>query len=696
MTSLFVSYSRKDTAFAHKLTEAFEDQDWDFWIDWEDIPATTDWRQQIEKGIEQTGVFLFLLSPDSVKSDVCRWEIAQAVKNGKRLIPIVVRDVRADEVPSALGSLNWILCRENDDFQIAFGKLTTAIKTDYDWVETHQQLQIKALEWERSGHENSFLLRGKELQDAEIQLATNSSREPYPTELQREYTLRSRQAADKQRKIVIGITIVAGIALASLAVFGWVQAGRATTNAQAAQTQEAFAQIQSTKAFNNAETAQANAEEAQREARLARAREISTWAQTVAQPYTVDQPLLALTALQVLHPGDPTVPAAERTLRDITGLHHPPLIGHADEVDNQLDSATGVSSDGHWFATAYSDGIIDIWQFLDSQGSLPEEIPAPPVELSVQDSGIQETALVSLASSSPKINGPLLSLHGKWIVVAYNYNSILLWNLQNPNQKPYLLQGKPAIDSVGTMAFSPDENWLAITDRTFEKVFLFNLQSPDASGLELGRVCPDLLCISAAKLYFFEKSTKLLAVADTGTAHLWDLENLQAGEKVFTKGQLSDACSSDQRCLLINAAGIHSVEGVLDVLAISPDNHWLVGRTNLNRFGLWNTAQPASEPIILPNIVNATFGADGSWLMLLEPDRFFDLWYVDEKKLVQVACMIAGRNFTLEEWVSYFGSEPYQANCPEFPSAPPQPTPTGGIPSPLALPTLELTPSPTQ
>ena len=84
--------------------------------------------------------------------------------------------------------------RENDDFTTSLDKLTTAINTDYEWVQAHRQLQVKALEWERNNHENSFLLRGKELQDADFQLATNTSKEPHPTDLQREYVLRSRQA----------------------------------------------------------------------------------------------------------------------------------------------------------------------------------------------------------------------------------------------------------------------------------------------------------------------------------------------------------------------------------------------------------------------------------------------------------------------------------------------------------------------
>ena len=242
MASLFISYSRKDIEVARSLTEAFNGQGLDFWIDWEGIPPTVDWWKEIEKGIEEADIFLFLISPDSAKSQVCKQEIEYAAKNGKRLIPVVVRDTKSEESPTELGSLNWIFIRNGDEFKSGFSKLIAAIKTDYEWVQTHRQLQVKALEWERSNHENSFLLRGKELQEAEFQLATNTSKEPYPTDLQREYVLKSRQAADKQRRTTTGIAIVIMIALAGLVIFGFVQASRATQQANIALTAQALAE----------------------------------------------------------------------------------------------------------------------------------------------------------------------------------------------------------------------------------------------------------------------------------------------------------------------------------------------------------------------------------------------------------------------------------------------------------------------
>jgi hypothetical protein len=216
VTSLFISYSRKDLDSVRQLTEAFKRHNLDFWIDWEGIPPTVDWWKEIERGIEEADAFLFLLSPDSVASKVCERELEHAARNGKRFIPVVVRDVKADEAPPALRSLNWIFFRPGDNFDESFGKLITALKTDYDWLQAHRQLQVKALEWERNNQENSFLLRGKELQEAEVQLARNASKEPNATDLQREYVIRSRQATDKQRRLITAIAVAGAIVMAIL------------------------------------------------------------------------------------------------------------------------------------------------------------------------------------------------------------------------------------------------------------------------------------------------------------------------------------------------------------------------------------------------------------------------------------------------------------------------------------------------
>ncbi|HNJ15492.1 MAG TPA: toll/interleukin-1 receptor domain-containing protein, partial [Anaerolineales bacterium] len=93
MSKLIVSYSRKDSVVARKLIDTFKKNEFDVWVDWEDIPPAVGWLEQILRGIEESDAFIFLISPDSVNSEVCKVEIEHAAKNNKRIIPIVLREV---------------------------------------------------------------------------------------------------------------------------------------------------------------------------------------------------------------------------------------------------------------------------------------------------------------------------------------------------------------------------------------------------------------------------------------------------------------------------------------------------------------------------------------------------------------------------------------------------------------------------
>jgi len=127
MTHLFISYSRKDTEFARRLTESFVAQNMETWVDWEDIPPTVDWMKEIERGIEEADIFVFIVSPDSICSSVCAEEVAHAIKNGKRITPVVAREVDMKEAPATLTHLNWIFfSRPQDKFEDAFEKLVTS------------------------------------------------------------------------------------------------------------------------------------------------------------------------------------------------------------------------------------------------------------------------------------------------------------------------------------------------------------------------------------------------------------------------------------------------------------------------------------------------------------------------------------------------------------------------------------------
>src|SRR5438034_6936001 len=219
---VFISYSRKDKEFVRRLDEELKRRDREAWVDWEGIPPGDTWEKTIYGAIEATHTLIFVLTPDSIASQVCGKEIAHAAANNKRLVPIVHRDVAADKVPKALGELNWIFFRASDDFQEATDTLIRALDTDLNWVRAHTRLLTRAIEWNANGRNNSFVLRGEDLRSAERWLAeAGAQKDRQPTPLQTEYIIASRKAAARRQRIIsaaVSFALIVSIVLTIIAL----------------------------------------------------------------------------------------------------------------------------------------------------------------------------------------------------------------------------------------------------------------------------------------------------------------------------------------------------------------------------------------------------------------------------------------------------------------------------------------------
>src|ERR1700688_4934073 len=107
--SVFISYSRKDVAFADRLEAALKARGFEPLIDREEIYAFEDWWKRIEALIGQADTIVFVLSPDAVASEVALKEGMRAASLNKRFAPIVCRRVADHEIPEALRRLHFIL-----------------------------------------------------------------------------------------------------------------------------------------------------------------------------------------------------------------------------------------------------------------------------------------------------------------------------------------------------------------------------------------------------------------------------------------------------------------------------------------------------------------------------------------------------------------------------------------------------------
>jgi WD40 repeat protein len=186
-SKVFISYSRADLAFTDELAAALGmSADFEILLDRVGIGHGEAWRERLSRLIVECDTMVFVLSPDSVSSEVCAWEIEEARRLSKRIIPVLWRAVDFARVPMGLSAINAVPFTDERAVS-GLPKLLTALKSDLAWLREHTRLGERAMEWELSGRTSAYLLRGAALEAVRQWVAAKPSNAPAPTELQREF-----------------------------------------------------------------------------------------------------------------------------------------------------------------------------------------------------------------------------------------------------------------------------------------------------------------------------------------------------------------------------------------------------------------------------------------------------------------------------------------------------------------------------
>ena len=171
-TAVFISYSRKDVAFADRLETALKARGFEPLIDRTEIYAFEDWWKRIEALISRADTIVFVLSPDAVVSQVSLREVTYAASLNKRFAPIVCRRVEDSATPEALRRLNFIFFDDPNAFEASADKLAEALQTDIGWIRQHTELGEAARHWSAASHPGGLLLRSPALEEAERWIAS--------------------------------------------------------------------------------------------------------------------------------------------------------------------------------------------------------------------------------------------------------------------------------------------------------------------------------------------------------------------------------------------------------------------------------------------------------------------------------------------------------------------------------------------
>jgi TIR domain len=231
----FISYRRLplDTAFVDQLEQDLTGRGLRVWVDREKIEAASDWEERIARGINASKAFVFVITPEAVRSLECRRELDQAVELNKLIVPVVLREVPdRKELPASLTRPNWVMFTPGSDLGHAVDQLSEALTEDLSWRDEHARYTIRGGEWARGDHDKSFLLRGSDLRVAEEWLAQAPAHpKTPPTAAQTAYIVASRKAAVRTQRTWQG-ALSAGLVIALL-LAGWafLQRNQAQHNA---------------------------------------------------------------------------------------------------------------------------------------------------------------------------------------------------------------------------------------------------------------------------------------------------------------------------------------------------------------------------------------------------------------------------------------------------------------------------------
>src|SRR6476646_12250969 len=132
---VFISYSRKDSAeFADELVAGLEYGGFAPFLDRQDIAAGEVWEARLGGLIAQSDTVVFVVTPEAVKSERCKWEVDRTVELSKRLLPVIYKPVPDADIPEKLRRLQFVRFDTGRSMTRSIAELAEALRVDLDWI----------------------------------------------------------------------------------------------------------------------------------------------------------------------------------------------------------------------------------------------------------------------------------------------------------------------------------------------------------------------------------------------------------------------------------------------------------------------------------------------------------------------------------------------------------------------------------
>lgn len=310
-------------------------------------------------------------------------------------------------------------------------------------------------------------------------------------------------------------------------------------------------------------------------------------------------------------------------LNDLESLNQP-VGGWVLEFHSAAVETMAFSTDLQWLATGDNNGTVAIWNLTAAD---PGD---SPLTFTINNTGVN---YLGFAGS-------------RWLVVnGFVDNRIRLLDLES-NDPP----GTARIfeNCIPPVAVSPNGERVAANcgDGVLIRPVLIDVTDPSAEPAWLMNF-PQML---VARLVFSPDSRWLAATGYDGTVYLQDLQ--AAPLESHAPFQLTGHVD------------------VVGAVAFSADNRWLATGGNDRLIQLYDLS--LDDPTVSIGVMRGhtggisslRFSRDGEWLISSSiVDETVRIWPLDPQRMLDLACIEAGRNLSLQEWNQFFFTEAYRETC---------------------------------
>lgn len=448
---VFLSYSRSERAESQRLRDRLIADGLDAYLDLHDIAKGEPWQQRLHNLIASADAVLFLISPRSVASEYCDWELNEAERLAKRVFPVLVAATPLDAIPRRLARLHFTRLDDPDVQEAEYALLLEALRADANWVREHTRLLELAVRWDVHGRSRARLLRGKELEASEAWRDSRTPTAPELTPLHTDFLRQSRgYAVMLLRAGVIGLTGLI-VLVGGLALFALVQRDEAVAQRSEAESRELVLLSDAARP--------ATPEQALVHA-LAAYDKRPSQAAVSALRRSIDRTMLVLRRQFRGGPSSDTgLPTSWARSSDglfIVVVKKPGWLSVLDartlgelrqlSLSTDLPAALAISRQGHRVAAADADGKVTIWTKAEAEAPKALVLQHPVSDLAFSPSGRRLAAVGRDSVSFVDFDATAAAVTVKYDVM-----------------------------SAAQLAFSPDEAWVAAIGRDNEAWVL----SPD-------------------------------------------------------------------------------------------------------------------------------------------------------------------------------------------------------------------------